>query len=78
MINILFVIFCFCFFVIRAGNVRQCCGNKIVSIAEQCCGDGDNSTAHTYDKNKVCCGNTYVDKDKSLCCQNEVKEFKVI
>jgi len=65
------------FFFFRAGNVRQCCGNKIVSIAEKCCGDGDKSIAHTYNQNKVCCGNSYVDKDTSLCCQNEVNEFQV-
>ncbi|XP_066923568.1 usherin-like [Clytia hemisphaerica] len=61
----------------KANNVRQCCGNKIVSIAETCCGSGDQANAHAYDANKVCCGTSYVNQGTSLCCQNTVNQFKV-
>lgn len=62
---------------LRQGNVRQCCGNRVVSIAETCCGTADNAIAHAYDATKVCCGTSYVAKDTSLCCVDDVDQFKV-
>ena len=58
--------------------MRQCCGNRVVSIAETCCGTGEyNDIAHAYDASKVCCGTSYVVKDTSLCCVDDVNQFKV-
>lgn len=62
----------------REGNLRQCCGNKVISITETCCGGSNDAIAHAYDVNKMCCGNAYVAKDTSMCCVDHVNRFKVI
>lgn len=57
--------------------VRKCCGGKIVSIAETCCGNSARGKAYTLDPSKSCCGTYYVPSSSSLCCKNDIGMVKV-
>ena len=56
--------------------MRQCCGGKIVSIAQTCCGGINTGIAHNFDPSKRCCGTSYVPTN-SLCCVNVIGQFQV-
>ena len=64
-------------FRVRYPAVGQCCGGKIISISEKCCGNNEQGTGYTFDKNRICCGASFVNPELSLCCTNEVGQHKV-
>ena len=49
----------------------------IISISEECCGNNEKGTGYTFDKNKICCGTSYVNPELTHCCINEVGQHKV-
>eukprot|EP00794_Sanderia_malayensis_P020024 gene20024-21985_t len=61
----------------RNPEIRKCCGGKVVSIAQRCCGNDTIGVAHDTDSTKSCCGTSYVDTNSTLCCQNSMGQFQV-
>ena len=68
---------CVCSTLYNDGHPRQCCGGKVMSGVQICCG-GTQSNGRAYDvrRNYKCCGADYI-ASTSLCCQTAPDNWKV-
>ena len=59
---------------LHEGYDSQCCGGVVVPLDMTCCAG---TQSYTTDSSKVCCGEEYVLRDRSLCCTDSDNNQKV-
>ena len=68
---------CVCGILFSDGIPRKCCGGRIVSTAQVCCGDEVVGKAYDKDSSQECCGIQYVPVRTSLCCKGSAGDTLV-